>query len=130
MHERTRRYWKKPVVLFFIGLLISFLIRRNLNMAGAMFFSDLFFIIAIVFIITGLAELVSNMGLFNSMVFGGKCLYRIFRQRLGTSAELKDEYIEYANTRRKYSGVSLLLIIGLGFLGISVLPILLGKLIL
>ena len=89
--------------------------------------SDMFFIIAIVFIITGLMELVLNTGFFNSMAFGGKCLYRIFRRRLGPSAQLKEEYIEYANTRRKFAGISLLLITGMGFLGISVLSFMLGE---
>jgi hypothetical protein len=75
-----------------------------------------------VFILFALAELVSNIGFFNNMVFGAKCLYRILRKRLGPSAQVNDEYIEFVYTRGKYGDVPLLLLTGLGLLGISLLP--------
>ena len=127
MLNRLKEHRKRIAVLFSIGLVISLLLRRNLISADIMFLSDMFFIISMVFIISALWELVSNMGLFNSMVFGAKCLYRIFRRNISPSSQVKDEYIEYVNSRQKYSGVSTLLLIGIGFLGISVIPILFGN---
>ena len=127
MIKKLQEYWLKTVILFSIGLVISLLIRRNLNSAGGMFISDMFFIIAMVFIVTAIWELVSNMGLFNSMVFGAKCFYRIFRKTIKPSTQVKEEYIEYVQGRRKFGSVPLLLLIGMGFLGISILPVLLGN---
>ena len=125
MHGHTQDKWKKPVVLLFVGLVISlFLKPYSSGLAGGVFLSDMLFIIALVFIVTGLGEFVLNTGFFNSLVFGGKCLYRIFRRRLASSSGLKDEYIEFTNTRLKFEGISLLLLIGFGFLGVSVLSIL------
>jgi len=125
VYKRLRECWKKAIVLFSIGLVISLFIRQNLNPANTIFFSDILFVIAMVFIISALWELVSNLGLFNGMVFGARCFYRIFRKRIGPSAEVKEEYINFVNARRKYGDISILLLIGIGFLGMSVLPVLL-----
>jgi len=127
MHIRFKEYWKKTVVLFFIGLVIFLFLRRNLVLADSTFISDMFFIIAMVYIISALWELVSNMGLFNSMAFGAKCFYRLFMKRLGPSEQVKDEYIEYVNSREKFGDVPLLFLVGIGLLGISFIPVILGN---
>jgi hypothetical protein len=76
-----------------------------------------------VFILFALAELVSNLGFFNSMVFGTKCLYRIISKNLGSSVQVKEEYLDYVKARGKYGDVAFLLLTGLGLLGISLLPL-------
>jgi hypothetical protein len=132
MHKQLQEYWKKALVLLFIGLTLSVFINlklhnlQNINLREGILFSDVFFVCAMVFILFSFAELVSNLGFFNSMVFGTKCLYRLIRKRLGPSAQVKDEYLDYINTRGKYGDVSLLLLTGLGLLGISLLPIPVG----
>lgn len=127
MYKRLQQYWKKIVVLFFIGFAINLLVNRNFNLTDGVFLSDMFFIIAMVFIVSASWELVSNLGLFNSMVFGTKCFYRVFRQKIASSEKVKDEYLEFTKTRHKYGSVSLLLLIGIGLLGIAALPILLSN---
>lgn len=127
MRELLKGQLKRIVVLLSVGLVLSLVMKRSMGVSGALFFSNMLFIISIVFITTALWQLVLNMGLFNSMIFGGKCLYRIFTKKLGTSPALKDEYVEYTNSRSKYTGIPVLLAIGLGMLGLSVLPILMGK---
>jgi hypothetical protein len=125
IYTALQKYWKKSLILFFLGSGLSFLINRNihkLNNSGGVFLNDMLFITAMVFILFGLAELVSNIGFFNSMVFGTKCLYRLITKKLKSSALVKDEYIEFVNSRGKYSDVTLLLFTGLGLLILSLLP--------
>lgn len=101
---------------------MSFLINYGLGVTGRIFFSNLFFITAMVFIIPALWQIVSNIGLFNGFVFGTKLIYRLIRKKQVSSAMVKDEYVDYVNSRVKFTDAAALLAMGIVLLIISVLP--------
>ena len=112
---------KKIMILFFVGVALSLFLKSSLGLSSHMFFVDMFFVISMMFLFCALFEIVSNSGFFNGLVFGSKCVYRIFKSQLGTSAEVGDEYIEYINSRHKSGDVSALLFVGIIFFAVSVL---------
>ena len=122
MREQLRKHWKKYLVLFFTGLTISCLINLSLGTSGGIFLSNLFFITAMAFIIPALWQIVSNIGFFNSLKFGTKLIYRLARKKPVPSSQVKDEYVEYVNSRVKFTDAATLLVMGIVLLIISVLP--------
>ena len=92
-----------------------------INRDSDSFISDTLFIAFIVFFNIGLFQLVLNLGMFNSMVFGSRTLVRLFKKKAGSSESLKDEYVEYVKSRQKYTDVGTLVIIGLVCLAASIL---------
>ena len=113
--------WKKALIMFSVGIVFGLLINRNFSASPTYFISDMLFICAMVFLVCGLYQFVSNMGIFNSMVFGTKTLARLFRSKLGPSEQVKDEYIDYVKSRRKFTDVIQLLVISVVLIIISVL---------
>jgi len=107
--------YKKIAVMTAAGVVLSLFIPSEHML------SDMFFIISMVFFVSGLSKLIYNSGVFNSMVFGSKLIYRIFRKNIGASASLKDEYVEYTKSRVKYGDAGKMLLISLFWFVVSVL---------
>jgi len=119
MIERLRRTWKKAAVIIIISSVLSFLINsRDLPLRD--FLSNTLFICSIMFMLSGLIELINNMGMFNSMTFGTRMLFRLVRNRLGPSTGVNNEYLEYVKSRRKYDDIPQLLAVSLTLFLISV----------
>ena len=121
MLDKFRKSSKKIIVMLSTGILISLLFLRNSSSSPDYFLSDMFFLTAMIFLICGLYQFISNVGIFNSFVFGTKSLAKLFRSKLGPSEQVKDEYLEYTQSRSKYGDTLQLIIISAGLLLISVL---------
>ena len=122
MLNRLKLIKRKIVVLSAVGAVLSlFLQRKNYIYDERVILSDMFFMIAICFMLTALAEIVSNSGFFNSLVFGTKHLLRLIQNRLDPSDEVKDEYVEYIRNRQMYNDINILLSISLALFLVSVI---------
>ena len=112
-----RGIWKKAAIMIALGVGLSLLLNGRQGIS----LSDAFFVCSMVFFLTALMQIVRNIGFLNSAIFGSKALYRLFRNKLGPSTTVKDEYVDYVNSRRKFRDIPLLLIIGAVFLLLSIL---------
>ena len=121
MLNNLQKIWKKSLIMLSAGVLLSLFINRNSDKTSDVFFSDMFFISSMIFLISGFTQFVSNTGMFNSLVFGTKTLSRLFKSKLGPSEKIKDEYFEFTESRKKYGDIPQLLIIGAALMLISVL---------
>ncbi|MCL2006589.1 MAG: DUF3899 domain-containing protein [Treponema sp.] len=121
MIDKFKKIRFKALVMLLAGIIFSIVFQRNLTLERSVYASNMIFMCTMIFIITGLSQLVSNIGLFNSMVFGTKSLFRLFKSKLGPSEQVKEEYVEYVRNRKQYGEIPQLLIIGAVLLGLSVL---------
>lgn len=112
---------KKIIVLLIIGLAFSLFIKSVFNTGAGTFLSDIFFCISMTFFLYGLWEIVLDSGFFNSLIFGTKCLKDLVRSKLSTSEYLKEDYLEFVNSRNKEYDFSILLLMGVIFLAVSIL---------
>lgn len=111
----------KLVTLFIAGIGISLLLNRNISATGSIFVSNMLFVTSMCFIIIGLMQFVSNVGLFNGVAFGTRSLIRLIKSGLKGSEREKEAYLQYIESRKKSRDVAKLLIIGAGLMLVSVL---------
>lgn len=116
-----KKHWKTAVILFVVGLALSFVLKNNSGSLGLVFLSDMFFSVAMVFLIWGLIHLVGNMHVFASLIYGTKCLARMIRGKRDSSQTVKEGYLEYLKTRRHHTDIPMLMVFAAGFLILSVL---------
>ena len=69
----------------------------------------------------GIAHQLANMHMFTSLTYGVKRLKMIFRNTHESADSLKDDYIEYRNSRKHHDDVSLYMLCAATLIVISVL---------
>ncbi len=121
-----KKFWKTAVILFVIGLVLSFILKNNFAVSGLVFVADLLFTVSVVFLAWGLIHLIGNMDLFAGMIYGTKCLMKLIRGKQDPSQAMRDGYLEYLKTRRRHADVPMLLLFAAGFFVLSVLVSLLA----
>lgn len=97
-----RNVWKKVVLLCAVGVALSFIRKLIFGSAQGAFLSDMLFTAGSVFLCFGLGGLVKNMGMFNSLKYGTKCLINMLRNKRQEPADkMKGGYLEYVKSRPK-----------------------------
>jgi len=112
---------KKLISLLITGFVLSLFIKWAFNTGWKNFLSDTIFCISMVFLLYGLWEIVLNLGFFNGLVYGAKCLKDLWKSKLKSSVYLKDDYIDFVRSRKKRYDYKLLILLGIALLFISVL---------
>ncbi len=119
---RTRKKtWKTVLVLAAIGVAASFFMKDRNGTSGLMFATDLLFTVAMAFFCWGLCCLVGNMGVFNGLTYGTKCLIRLIRGKRESSEQMKDGYLAYIASRPRHADAPRMLCLGAVFVVLSVL---------
>ena len=117
-----KRIWKKAAALCAVGIAITFLMKLISGTGSRFFLTDALFTIGSVFFCFGLIGLVKNLGVFNSLKYGTKSLFRMF---LGKREEPEDRmaggYLEYVKSRPKTKDVPWLMAFSAAFFVLSVL---------
>jgi len=101
-------------------LIIGFVLSYFLNDRWGIAFADSFFVCSMLFIVVALWQIICNLGFFTGVTYGTKSFFRLFRNKIISSTELKDEYAEYVENRRKFTDMPVLFIIGLLLLLLAV----------
>lgn len=112
-----RSKWKKYLVLFIISVVFSFF----MNYRWGITFADALFIGAMTFFFVALMQIVSNLGSFTGLSYGTKTLFRIMKNKHKSSTDIRDDYVEHINNRRRFTDSSVLLLISLLLFLLSVL---------
>ncbi len=115
-------FWKKGIILVAIGVAVSlYMAIGPVELMTGGVIGNSFFIISNVFLIVGLINLVENLGVFNGLKYGTKCLLRIIRGEKDNSETIKEGYIEYVKSRPKRRDVYLYFVFTGVFLIISLI---------
>ena len=69
----------------------------------------------------GIAHQLTNMHMFTSLSYGVKLLKMIFRNEHKSADDLKDDYIEYRDSRKHHDDVSLYMLCAAILIAISAL---------
>lgn len=112
---------RKLIILVLIGIIIAFVLHQSMGLTGWRFASDLFFTLSMVFFISALGQLVSNLGMFNSFIYGFKCFFQIFKNKKSRAGEMRDGYLEYVQSRPQKTGTWVLALFAAVFTALSVL---------
>ena len=74
-----------------------------------------------ILLFVGIAHQLTNMHMFTSLTYGVKLLKMIFRNNHESADSLKDDYIEYRNSRKHHDDVSLYMLCAATLIARSVL---------
>lgn len=117
-----KNVWKKIVLLFTVGLVVSVVRMGVTGAAEGTYLTDALFTIGSVFLFFGLGGLVKNLGMFNSLKYGTKCLLHIVQgKRHVASDQMVGGYMEYVKSRPKAKDVPWTLACAAAFLIFSAL---------
>lgn len=110
----------------FLGLFLGSILLKD-RATASLFWSDVAFLIAVLYIITGFFQLAHNMGAFTSTKFAFRSVPSLFsRKRVSTPSNM-DQYVDYARKQAKYENYVSLLIMGFTMFVISVLVSLVAR---
>jgi len=112
---------KKITIIYpmVIGLILGFASPRR-RATSSHHLSDVFFLIALTYMIAGLFQIVSNMGLFTSTKYSFRRVYSLI-SREDSPQTLVETYADYVDKQRKYSSWMSFLLLGFAMFCISVL---------
>ncbi len=117
-----KNVWKKAAILCVAGIALAGVRKATAGSADGMFFSDMLFTVGSVFLCFGVGGLVKNLGAFNSLKYGTKCLINMFRnKRQEPSDKMAGGYLEYVKSRPKSKDVPWMMGFAAVFLSLSVL---------
>lgn len=119
------KVWREALSIVVAGVALSLLTRRS-GATGAALASDMLFTTGMMFLILGLWRLIGNMGMFNSLKYGTKSLFRVLSNQKAPADKERDGYIAYVNSRPKHQDVLVTLLLSGGFLSLSVLSVLIA----
>lgn len=117
----ARNFAITAAVLLALGAALSRVPRPGMSTGGAALASDVLFGQATAFLVWGLIRLLVNMKMFTSFAWGVKSLRKLFRNKAENSAEMKDGYLEYRNSRPHHGDVPALMIAAAALMAASVL---------
>ncbi len=117
-------FLKKALILSSAGILFSALLQwigsGGLSLT-AVFLTNTLFYVGMSFFVAGLISLVHNIGAFNGLIYGAKCVAAVFRGKQKTSLQMIDGYAEFCAGRRSYDHVAQLMVCAIAFFTLSVL---------
>lgn len=120
---QIKKAWKQVAAIIAVGIAVAVLMKNRNGTAADVFITDLFFTIGTLFFFLGLLHLIGNMGMFTSLKYGARSLYRIVTNRKVLPGEMQDGYIEYAKSRPKHKDVPMMMLFTAGFFALSILSL-------
>ncbi len=117
-----KNIWKKAAILCAVGVALSLLREMLISPAPGMLLTDTLFAIGTVFFCFGLGALVRNLGVFNSLKYGFKSLFNMFRgKRQEPEDKMVGGYLEYIKSRPKSKDVPWIMAFAAAFFVLSLL---------
>lgn len=121
MLNKFKQSWPKMAFVCVLGIVLSYLIGRGGEQTAFVWIINAIFSAGMALLFVGIAHQLTNMHMFTSLSYGVKLLKMIFRNEHKSADDLKDDYIEYRDSRKHHDDVSLYMLCAAMLIAISAL---------
>lgn len=121
MLNKFKQSWPKMAFVCVLGIVVSYVIGRGRELTAFVWIINAVFSAGLALLLVGIAHQLTNMHMFTSLSYGVKLLKMIFRNEHKSADNLKDDYIEYRNSRKHHDDVSLYMLCAAILIAISAL---------
>lgn len=121
MLNKFKQSWPKMAFVCVLGIVVSYVICRGREQTTFVWIINAIFSAGMALLLVGIAHQLTNMHMFTSLSYGVKLLKMIFRNEHKSADDLKDDYIEYRDSRKHHDDVSLYMLCAAILIAISAL---------
>lgn len=121
MLNKFKQSWPKLAFVCVLGTVVSYVIGRGREQTAFVWIINAIFSAGMALLLVGIAHQLTNMHMFTSLSYGVKLLKMIFRNEHKSADDLKDDYIEYRDSRKHHDDVSLYMLCAAILIAISAL---------
>ena len=121
MLNKFKQSWPKLAFVCVLGTVVSYVIGRGREQTAFVWIINAIFSAGMALLFVGIAHQLTNMHMFTSLSYGVKLLKMIFRNEHKSADDLKDDYIEYRDSRKHHDDVSLYMLCAAILIAISAL---------
>lgn len=121
MLNKFKQSWPKLAFVCVLGTVVSYVIGRGREQTAFVWIINAVFSAGMALLLVGIAHQLTNMHMFTSLSYGVKLLKMIFRNEHKSADDLKDDYIEYRDSRKHHDDVSLYMLCAAILIAISAL---------
>lgn len=121
MLNKFKQSWPKMAFVCVLGIAVSYVICRGREQTAFVWIINAIFSAGMALLFVGIAHQLTNMHMFTSLSYGVKLLKMIFRNEHKSADDLKDDYIEYRDSRKHHDDVSLYMLCAAILIAISAL---------
>lgn len=121
MLNKFKQSWPKMAFVCVLGIVVSYVIGRGREQTAFVWILNAIFSAGMALLFVGIAHQLTNMHMFTSLSYGVKLLKMIFRNEHKSADDLKDDYIEYRDSRKHHDDVSLYMLCAAILIAISAL---------
>ncbi len=121
MLNKFKQSWPKMAFVCVLGIVVSYVIGRGREQTAFVWIINAIFSAGMALLFVGIAHQLTNMHMFTSLSYGVKLLKMIFRNEHKSADDLKDDYIEYRDSRKHHDDVSLYMVCAAILIAISAL---------
>ena len=121
MLNKFKQSWPKMAFVCVLGIVVSYVIGRGREQTAFVWIINAIFSAGMALLFVGIAHQLTNMHMFTSLSYGVKLLKMIFRNEHKSADDLKDDYIEYRDSRKHHDDVSLYMLCAAILISISAL---------
>ena len=107
MLNKFKQSWPKMAFVCVLGIVVSYVIGRGREQTAFVWIINAIFSAGMALLFVGIGHQLTNMHMFTSLSYGVKLLKMIFRNEHKSADDLKDDYIEYRDSRKHHDDVSL-----------------------
>lgn len=121
MLNKFKQSWPKMAFVCVLGIVVSYVIGRGREQTAFVWIINAIFSAGMALLLVGIAHQLTNMHMFTSLSYGVKLLKMIFRNEHKSADDLKNDYIEYRDSRKHHNDVSLYMVCAAILIAISAL---------
>lgn len=121
MLNKFKQSWPKLAFVCVLGIVVSYVIGREREQTAFVWIINAVFSAGMALLLVGIAHQLTNMHMFTSLSYGVKLLKMIFRNEHKSADDLKNDYIEYRDSRKHHDDVSLYMLCAAILIAISAL---------
>ena len=121
MLNKFKQSWPKMAFVCVLGIVVSYVIGRGREQTAFVCIINAIFSAGMALLLVGIAHQLTNMHMFTSLSYGVKLLKMIFRNEHKSADDLKNDYIEYRDSRKHHDDVSLYMLCAAILIAISAL---------
>ena len=121
MLNKFKQSWPTMAFVCVLGIMVSYVIGRGREQTAFVWIINAIFSAGMALLLVGIAHQLTNMHMFTSLSYGVKLLKMIFRNEHKSADDLKDDYIEYRDSRKHHDDVSLYMLCAAILIAISAL---------
>lgn len=121
MLNKFKQSWPKMAFVCVLGIVVSYVIGRGREQTAFVWIINAIFSAGMALLLVGIGHQLTNMHMFTSLSYGVKLLKMIFRNEHKSADDLKNDYIEYRDSRKHHDDVSLYMLCAAILIAISAL---------